>query len=86
MRPPWFLSAPTFMYIVGDEEIIAGIAVAARPRSGSLPVAAWLLGIILNLLILGRCHDVTLRDFDLFGGALARYQLSPAGYWRRPGN
>lgn len=77
------VSAQTFMYIVGVVEIIAGIAVAVRPRFGSLLVAVWLLGIIINLLVLGSFYDVALRDFGLFVAALALNRLSPAGPWRR---
>ncbi|WP_457962942.1 hypothetical protein M1E17_15835 [Arthrobacter sp. D1-29] len=84
------LPAQTFMYVVGVVEIIAGIAVAVRPRFGSLLVAVWLLGIIVNLLILGSFYDVALRDFGLLVGALALNRLSPAGtrgqgrkLWRR---
>lgn len=76
------LPAQTIMYIVGVVEIIAGIAVAVRPRFGSLLVAVWLLGIIVNLLILGGFYDVALRDFGLLVGALALNRLSPAGFWR----
>ena len=79
------VSAQTFMYIVGVVEIVAGIAVAVRPRFGSLLVAVWLLGIIINLLVLGGFYDVALRDFGLLVGALALNRLSPAGSWRRPG-
>jgi uncharacterized membrane protein YphA (DoxX/SURF4 family) len=75
--------AQTFMYIVGVVEIIAGILVAVRPRFGSLLVAVWLLGIIINLLVLGSFYDVALRDFGLLVGALALNRLSPAGSWRR---
>jgi uncharacterized membrane protein len=78
------VSAQTFMYIVGIVEIIAGIAVAVRPRFGSLLVAVWLLGIIINLLVLGSFYDVALRDFGLLVGALALNRLSVAGSWRRP--
>lgn len=75
------VSAQTFMYVVGVVEIVAGIAVAVWPRFGSLLVAAWLLGIIINLLILGNFYDVALRDFGLLVGALALNRLSPAGTW-----
>ena len=47
------LPAQTIMYVVGVVEIAAGLAVALTPRFGSLLVAAWLLGIIVNLVILG---------------------------------
>ncbi|MCO4274910.1 hypothetical protein NG701_10795 [Pseudarthrobacter sp. HLT3-5] len=79
------VSAQTFMYIVGVVEIVAGIAVAVRPRFGSLLVAVWLLGIIINLLVLGSFYDVALRDFGLLVGALALNRLSPGGSWRRHG-
>jgi uncharacterized membrane protein YphA (DoxX/SURF4 family) len=71
------LPAQTIMYVVGVVEIVAGIAVAVRPRFGSLLVAAWLFGIIVNLLILGSFFDVALRDFGLLVGALALNRLSP---------
>lgn len=70
------LPAQTFMFIVGVVEIIAGVAVAVRPKYGSLIVAAWLAGIIINLLLLGSFYDVALRDFGLLVGALALNRLS----------
>lgn len=72
------VSGQTFMYAVGVVEIIAGLLVAFRPRIGSLVVAAWLLGIIVNLLILGNFYDVALRDFGLFVGAVALNRLAVA--------
>lgn len=71
------LPAQTIMYVVGVVEIVAGLAVALKPRFGSLLVAAWLLGIIVNLLVLGSFFDVALRDFGLLVGALALNRLSP---------
>ena len=50
---------------------MAGLLVAVRPRYGAVVVAAWLAGIIVNLLILGDFYDVALRDFGLLVGALA---------------
>jgi uncharacterized membrane protein len=70
------LPAQSIMYIVGVVEIIAGLAVAFRPRFGSLLVAVWLLGIIINLIVLGNFFDVALRDFGLLVGALALNRLS----------
>ncbi|MFE4197778.1 hypothetical protein ACFRJ9_18130 [Paenarthrobacter sp. NPDC056912] len=70
--------AQTFMYGVGIIEVVAGIIVAFRPRIGSLVVAAWLLGIIVNLLVLGAYFDVALRDFGLLVGALALNRLAIA--------
>ena len=72
------VSSQTFMYAVGIIEVLAGILVAVRPRIGSLVVAAWLVGIIVNLLILGNFYDVALRDFGLFVGAVALNRLAVA--------
>jgi uncharacterized membrane protein YphA (DoxX/SURF4 family) len=79
------LPAQTVMYAVGVVEIIAGILVALRPRIGSLVVAAWLLGIIVNLIILGAFYDVALRDFGLFVGALALNRLAASAAAHQPG-
>ena len=59
------------MLIVGVIEIVAGVVVAVAPRYGGLLVAAWLGGIILNLVTMGEFYDVALRDFGLLVAALA---------------
>ena len=46
------------------------------PRIFAYVVAAWLVGIILNLLILPGYFDVALRDLGLALGALALGHLS----------
>ena len=71
------------MYAVGVVEILAGIAVALIPRYGALLVAAWLTGIIANLLIIGDHYDVALRDFGLLVAALALSRLAVAEDNRR---
>ena len=68
--------AATAMHIVGVIEIAAGILVAVAPRIGAYVVAAWLAGIILNLLVLPGFFDVALRDFGLLVGALALGRLA----------
>jgi hypothetical protein len=75
--------AHTLMYAVGVIEIVAGLVVAVRPRFGGYLVAAWLAGIIVNLLMLGDFYDVALRDFGLLIGALALAQLAAAPVVRR---
>lgn len=72
------LGADTLMLVVGVIEIAAGILVAVRPRIGGLVVAAWLAGIILNLLLLGDHYDIALRDVGLLLGALALSRLATA--------
>jgi len=66
------------MLAVGVVEIVAGVLVAVLPRIGGYVVAAWLAGIIVNLLLLGDFYDVALRDFGLFLAALALARLATA--------
>jgi hypothetical protein len=66
------------MLVVGVIEIVAGLVVAVRPKFGGYLVAAWLAGIIVNLLLLGDYYDVALRDFGLLIGALALARLATA--------
>ena len=66
------------MYAVGAVEIAAGFLVAVAPRFGAFVVAAWLAGIIVDLLNLGDFYDVALRDFGLFVAALALGLLATA--------
>jgi hypothetical protein len=68
--------AATAMKIVGVVEIAAGILVAVAPRFGAYVVAAWLAGIIVNLLTIPGFYDVALRDFGLFVAALALGRLA----------
>ena len=68
------------MLAVGIIEIVAGLVVAVRPRFGGYLVAAWLGGIIINLLVLANYYDVALRDFGLMIGALALARLATAFY------
>ncbi|WP_341251203.1 hypothetical protein [Euzebya pacifica] len=70
------ISAGTLMSLVGVVEILAGLLVFARPRIGGYVVAAWLGGIILDLLVLGDHYDVALRDFGLLLGALTLARLA----------
>jgi hypothetical protein len=69
-------TAQQAMYAIGVIEIVAGLLVAIRPKYGAAVVAAWLAGIIVNLLILGDFYDVALRDFGLLVGALALWRLA----------
>ena len=64
------------MLVVGVIEIIAGIGVALKPRIFAYVVAAWLVVIIANLLLIPGYFDIALRDFGLFLGALALARLS----------
>src|SRR5690349_4626 len=65
-------SAQDFMYFVGGVEIVAGLAVAVAPVIGAPLVAAWLGGIVVNVLTndAPRYYDIALRDFGLMLAAL----------------
>ncbi|WP_420710803.1 hypothetical protein [Streptomyces sp. CCM_MD2014] len=91
---PWIVdvlpfSAQTAMYVVGAIEIVAGVAVALKPRYAAYVVALWLAGIIVNLLTYSGFYDVALRDVGLLVGALALARLAaahdPAWSWRPGG-
>jgi hypothetical protein len=69
-------SAHDAMLAVGVIEVVAGLVVAVAPRFGSLLVAAWLAGIIVDLLSVGGYGDIALRDFGLLVGALALAALA----------
>jgi len=72
------IEAHKLMYAVGVIEIVAGLVVALWPRFGGYLVAAWLAGIIVNLLMMGDVYDIALRDFGLLLGALALARLATA--------
>src|SRR3954468_18086220 len=65
-------TAQDFMYFVGGVEIAAGLLGAVGPASGAPIVAAWLGGIVVNLLTNEppEFYDIALRDFGLMLGAL----------------
>jgi len=71
-------NAQEFMYVVGAIEIVAGLVVLFAPEFGGYLVAAWLGGIIVNLLTADpmRFYDVALRDFGLLLAALALARLA----------
>jgi hypothetical protein len=77
------IGAHPFMLAVGAIEVIAGLLVAFKPKIGGYVVAAWLLGIVVNLLLhpgsydgVGWGLDIALRDFGLSLGALALARLA----------
>ncbi|MFL6078649.1 MAG: hypothetical protein ACJ714_01840 [Ornithinibacter sp.] len=77
------VSAHQAMYVVGVVEVLAGVIVALHARLGALVVAAWLAGIIVNLLLIPGFYDVALRDFGLLLAAVALQRLATR-YDRRP--
>jgi hypothetical protein len=91
---PWIVallpfSAQTAMYVVCAIEIVAGVAVAVKPRYAAYIVTAWLAGIVINLLTYSGFYDVALRDFGLLLAALTLARLAavydPAWFERKAG-
>ena len=64
------------MHVIGVVEISAGVLVAIKPRYGAFLVAAWLAGIVVNLLTYSGYYDIALRDFGLMLGALTLGRLA----------
>src|SRR5436309_14026284 len=78
---PWIRNASPLspvhtMHVVGIIEIVAGVAVAIKPRYAAYIVAAWLGGIIINLLSYSGFYDIALRDFGLMLAALTLARLA----------
>lgn len=65
-----------FMQAVGVIEIVAGIGVFIKPKIFGYVVGLWLLGIIVNLLLIPGYFDIALRDLGLSLGAFALARLS----------
>jgi hypothetical protein len=69
------ISPTDFLKLVGVVEVIAAFLVAWKPSIGGYVVSLWLLGIIINLLLLHNFYDIALRDLGLSLGALALARL-----------
>lgn len=71
-------TAQQAMCAVGVIEVAAGVPVTLRPRVGAPLVAAWLAGIVVDLLLIPGYYDVAMRDVGLFVAALALWRLAVA--------
>jgi uncharacterized membrane protein YphA (DoxX/SURF4 family) len=71
---PW--SAVHTMHVVGIIEIAAGVLVALKPRYFAYLVAAWLGGIVVDLLTYSGYYDIALRDGALMLAALTLARLA----------
>lgn len=70
----------TFMRAVGVVEMLVGVAILTRwTRLGAYALAAWLLGIAVNLAVAGNFWDLLLRDLEVALGAFALARLTA---WR----
>jgi hypothetical protein len=70
------IAVDPLMKIFGVIEIGIGLLVAVRPRIGAYVLAAYLLGIIVNLVLAQAFYDIALRDLGLVLAALALGRLS----------
>lgn len=64
------------MLVVGAVEIAAGLADAVKPRYAAYIVAAWLAGIVINLVSYPGFYDIALRAFGLMLAALSLARLA----------
>jgi hypothetical protein len=73
-------TAHQFMVVAGVIEIVAGLMILLAPQIAGYVVAAWLGGIIVNLLTANapQFYDIALRDLGLMLGALALARLATA--------
>ena len=71
---PW--SAVHTMHVVGIIEIVAGVLVALKPRYFAYLVAAWLGGIVVDLLSYSGYYDIAIRDGALMVTALTLGRLA----------
>jgi uncharacterized membrane protein YphA (DoxX/SURF4 family) len=69
-------TAHEFMFFVGAVEIVAGLAVALKPRYGAYLVSAWLAGIVITLLSYSGFYDIAMRDLGLMLAALTLARLA----------
>jgi uncharacterized membrane protein YphA (DoxX/SURF4 family) len=69
------VGAGTFMKLVGVIEVVAGLLVLSprTTRLGAYVVAAWLVGIALNLVTTGHYLDIAVRDLVM---AVASFSLA----------
>lgn len=69
-------SPATFMMVVGVIEIIAGILVFTKTKTGAYIVSLWLLLIALTLIFGGQYFDVAVRDIVMAIAAFSLAKLS----------
>jgi uncharacterized membrane protein YphA (DoxX/SURF4 family) len=70
----------TFLRAVGVVEMAVGVAILTRfTRVGAYAMAAWLVGIAVNLALAAHFWDLVVRDLEL---ALSAYALARLTEWR----
>ena len=73
-------SSDVFFRIVGVVEMAVGLAILTRwTRIGAYAMAAWLVGIALNLALAAHFWDLMIRDLGI---AIAAFSLARITEWR----
>ncbi len=70
------ISPMMFMQLVGAIEVFVGLGVAFAPQVFAYILAAWLVGIVANLVSTGMYFDIAARDLGLAAGAVALARLA----------
>ena len=71
------ISASVFMRVVGVIETSVGLVVlAGLTRLGGYILAAWLIGIAINLVTTGMFYDLAVRDIEISIAAFTLARLS----------
>ena len=65
----------TFMMVVGVIEIVAGVLVLTKTKTGAYVVSAWLVAIALTLIFSWTYVDVAVRDLVMAIGAFSLAKL-----------
>lgn len=70
----------TFMMIVGFIEIVAGVLVLTKTKTGAYVVSAWLIVIALTLIFSWSYVDVAVRDLVMAIAAFSLAKLSEVSF------
>ena len=74
------VSPENFLRAVGVVEMAVGVAILTRwPRLGAYAMAAWLVGIAVNLALAAHFWDLVVRDLEV---ALSAFALARLSEWR----
>ncbi len=74
------VSPEAFLRAVGIVEMAVGLAILTRwPRLGAYAMAAWLVGIAVNLALAAHFWDLVVRDLEV---AISAFTLARLTEWR----
>jgi uncharacterized membrane protein YphA (DoxX/SURF4 family) len=74
------ISSDAFFRVIGVVEMAVGLAILTRwTRIGAYAMAAWLVGIALNLVVAAHFWDLVVRDLEV---AVSAFALARITEWR----